>query len=217
MPGLTSLWINRGPIVTPEINHRRATFVLGKIDEILFWERSREQEKDVRFVELGEYLCEVRAKQYWRLERLQSFDEFLEKRFADSRRKAYYLMTIHEHLGQVPKRHLQEIGWSKATELVKVARRDGEKFDCATWLHKAKEMPKEGFKFAVEQHLTGKATEPWEIIYFKLYKSQLPVVEKAIDTASLMLGTDKSRGYCLEMICADFLAGVNLQQDPDGP
>jgi hypothetical protein len=27
-----------------------------------------------------------------------------------------------------------------------------------------------------------------------------------LDTAALMLGTDKSRGYCLEMICADFLA-----------
>jgi len=26
----------------------------------------------------------------------------------------------------------------------------------------------------------------------------------------LMLGTDKSRGSCLEMICADFLAGANL-------
>ena len=25
-----------------------------------------------------------------------------------------------------------------------------------------------------------------------------------------MLGTDKSREYCLEMICADFLAGANL-------
>ncbi len=24
-----------------------------------------------------------------------------------------------------------------------------------------------------------------------------------------MLGTDKSRGYCLEMICADFLAGLD--------
>jgi hypothetical protein len=57
----------------------------------------------VRFVELGEYLCEVRAKQYWRLEKLKSFDEFLEKRFADPRRKAYYLMTIHEHLTRVPK------------------------------------------------------------------------------------------------------------------
>ena len=70
-------------------------FVLGRIDEILSWEKSKEQEKDVRFVELGEYLCEVRAKQYWRLENLKSFDEFLEKRFAESRRKAYYLMAIH--------------------------------------------------------------------------------------------------------------------------
>jgi hypothetical protein len=49
------------------------------------------------------------------------------------------------------------------------------------------------------------------IIYFKLYKSQLPVVEQALETAALMLGTDKSRGYCLEMICADFLGGVNLE------
>ena len=47
-------------------------------------------------------------------------------------------------------------------------------------------------------------------MYFKLYKSQLRVVEQAIETASLMLGTDQSRGYCLEMISADFLAGANL-------
>ena len=211
MLGLTSLWIDRRSVVTPEINRRRAVFVLGRIDEILSWEKSKEQEKDVRFVELGEYLCEVRAKQYWRLEKLKSFDEFLEKRFADSRRKAYYLMAIHEHLTRIPKHELQKVGWSKATELVKVARKDGEEFDCATWLHKAKELPKERFKGEVERHLTGKETEPWEIIYFKLYKSQLPVVEKALETAALMLGTDRSRGYCLEMICADFLAGARLQ------
>ena len=199
-------------MVTPEINRRRAVFVLGRIDEILSWEKSKEQEKDVRFVELGEYLCEVRAKQYWRLEKLKSFDEFLEKRFVDSRRKAYYLMAIHEHLTRIPKHELQKVGWSKAIELVKVARRDGEQFDCATWLHKAKELPKETFKGEVERHLTGKETEPWEIIYFKLYKSQLRVVEQALETVALMLGTDKSRGYCLEMICADFLAGARLQQ-----
>lgn len=67
------------------------------------------------------------------------------------------------------------------------------------------------FKREVERHLTGKETEPWEIIYFKLYKSQLPVVEQALENAALMLGTHKSRGYCLEMICADFLAGANLE------
>ena len=33
-------------------------------------------------------------------------------------------------------------------------------------------------------------TEPHEIIYFKLYKSQIPVVEQALETAALMLGTD---------------------------
>jgi len=48
------------------------------------------------------------------------------------------------------------------------------------------------------------------------YKSQSPVVERAIETAALMLGSDKSRGYCLEMICADFLAGANLGQRKSG-
>ena len=32
---------------------------------------------------------------------------------------------------------------------------------------------------------------------------ELPVIEKALEAAALMLGRDKSRGYCLEMICAD--------------
>jgi hypothetical protein len=107
------------------------------------------------------------------------------------------------------------VGWSKATEMVKVARRDGTEFDCATWLHKAKELPKEAFQQEVERHLTGRDAEPWEIIYFKFYKSQLPVIEQALETAALMLGSDKSRGYCLEMICADFLAGAHLGEgDP---
>jgi len=210
--GWTSLWINRDVMVTPELDHRRAAFVLGKIDEILSWEKTKEQEKDVRFVELGEYLCEVRAKQYWRLEKLKSFDEFLEKRFADSRRKAYYLMAIHEHLTRVSKPQLREMGWTKARELAKVARKDGAEFACAPWVHKAKELPKEQFRREVERHLTGKEMEAWEILYFKVYKSQLTVVEKALETAALMLGTGKSRGYCLEMICADFLAGATLER-----
>ena len=51
---------------------------------------------------------------------------------------------------------------------------------------------------------------------FKAYKSQLPVIERALETAALMLGTDKSRGYCLEMICADFLAGASLENGDTG-
>jgi hypothetical protein len=92
-------------------------------------------------------------------------------------------MSIHEHLPPQARRELKEVGWTKGLELAKVARRDGQEFDCATWLHKAR---------------------------------SLPVIEQAIETAALMLGSDKSRGYCLEMICADFLAGANLDNGDPG-
>jgi hypothetical protein len=78
-------------------------------------------------------------------------------------------------------------------------------------------MPREEFKREVDRYLTGRETEPWELLYFKVYKSQLPVLEQALDTAALMLGSDKSRGYCLEMICADFLTGANLETGSTEP
>ena len=201
----------------PRLNQKRALFVLTKIDEILAWERRKEAEKDTRFVELGRYLCEVRAGQYWRLENLKSFDDFLERRFPESRRKAYYLMSIHEHLPPEIKRELKQVGWSKGLELAKLARSsNGQEFKSATWLHRAKELSKEDFRREVERELTGKDSEPHELIYFKVYKSQIPIIEQAIETAAMMLGSDKSRGYCLEMICADFLAGANLDSgQPD--
>ena len=212
--GLTSL-ITENPPMPPKPNRERALFVLGKIDEILAWEQRKETERDTKFVELGRYLCEVREGQYWRLEKLKSFDEFLERRFPESRRKAYYLMSIHENLPPQARRELKEIGWTKGLDLAKVARKDRQKFNCATWLHKAKTLPKDQFRREVERELTGEDKEPWELIYFKLYTSQIPVIDKALETAALMLGSDRSRGYCLEMICADFLAGANLDNgDP---
>ena len=89
--GLTNLWINGLPMAAPKLDRRRALFVLDKINEILAWERARERERDVRFVELGQYLCEVRSGQYWRLENITSFDEFLEKRFPESTPKGLLL------------------------------------------------------------------------------------------------------------------------------
>jgi len=177
---------------------------------VLAWEQGREAERGTRFVELGRYLYEVRAGQYWRIEKLKSFDEFRERRFPESRRKAYYLMSIHEHLPPQARKDLKEIGWTKGRELAKLAREEGQSFDCAPSVHKARSMPREGFAREVEKELTARDSEPHEIIYFKIYRSQIPIIEQALETAGLMLGTDKSRGYCLEMICADFLAGANL-------
>lgn len=209
---LTSLRANNPPRPL-KLDHRRAMFVLTKIDQILTGEKQREAERDAHFVELGRYLCEVRAGQYWRVEELKSFSEFLERRFPESRRKAYYVMCIYELLPAQARQELKEVGWSKGLELAKLARRDRQQFDCATWFRKARKMSKEQLKREVQKELTGKEREPLEMIYFTLKKSQVPVIEQAIETAGLMLGTNKSRGYCLEMICADFLAGANREND----
>ena len=189
--------------------------MLTKIEEILAWDQRAQRERDTKFVELGRYLCEVRSGQYWRLDQMASFDEFLERKFPGSRRKAYYLMAIHEQLHRLPRHQLKEVGWTKATELAKVARREGQRFESAIWLHKARSMQTEVFKREVEKHLTGRDTEPWELLYFKVYKSQLQVIEQALETAGLMLGTSKSRSYCLEMICADFLAGASQDNNEE--
>ena len=139
-----------------------------------------------------------------------SFDDYLAMRFPESRRKAYYLMSIHEQLPKQIRSELKQVGWSKAAELAKVARREREQFKSADWLHKARSMPHQQFKEEVGKYLTGES-EPSELIYFKIYKSQVPVIEQALEIAARMLGSDRSRGYCLEMICADFLAGANLE------
>ena len=151
----------------PKLNRRRAEVVLNRIDAILAWEARHQNDRDTRFVELGKYLCEVRAGQYWRVENLKSFDDFLARRFPESRRKAYYLMSIHEQLPPPVRKELKEVGWTKGLELAKLARKQGQGFESATWMHRAREMPKEEFKREVEKELTGKDSEPSEVIYFK--------------------------------------------------
>jgi hypothetical protein len=60
------------------------------------------------------------------------------------RRKAYYLMSIHEHLPPQARCELRDVGWTKGLELAKLTRRDGQHFDCATWLHKARALAEGG-------------------------------------------------------------------------
>src|SRR5260370_37074862 len=100
-----------------QLKRKRALFVLTKIDEILAWERQKETERDTRFVELGRYLCEVRAGQYWRLENLSSFDEFLARRVSESRRKADYRVSIPEDLPPEVKNDLKEIRRTEGREV----------------------------------------------------------------------------------------------------
>lgn len=101
-------------------------------------------------MELGQYLCEVRSKQYWGQEKLTLFDEFLEKRFADSRQQAHYLMAIHENLPRIPKHELQQLGWSKVTELVKSGDKGRGKIRSCNLFAHAKHCQRKDIKGGVE-------------------------------------------------------------------
>ena len=62
-------------------------------------------------MELGLYFFEVRAGQYWRLEKLKSFDQSWPGGSPESRRKAYDLMSIHEHLPPQARKELKEVSF----------------------------------------------------------------------------------------------------------
>jgi hypothetical protein len=46
-------------------------------------------------------------------------------------------------LAAAGQKSLKEVGWTKGLELAKLARKQGERFESATWLHKARALPKE--------------------------------------------------------------------------
>ena len=96
----------------------------------------------------------------------------------------------------------------------------GGQFDCATWLHMAKQTIKQVLKEAVHKYFTGEDYEPYEMVYFKHYDSQLPVLERALYVASRMVGTEKVAWVLLGIGVRGFSGGagrgVIAGRDPDG-
>ena len=97
---------------------------------------------------MGRYLCEVRAGQYWRVDNVKSFDEFLEGRFPESPRNVHYLMSVPERLLPQTRKELKEVGrtkdWSWSWRTLRGG--TGRTSIVQSGLHKAHEMPTEQFK-----------------------------------------------------------------------
>jgi hypothetical protein len=117
----------------------------------------------------------------------------------------------HEHLPLQARKDLKEVGWTKGLELAEVARAEGQHFDCATWMHKARAMRKEEFKREVEKETDKAGDGTARDHLLQALQKPDPRYRAGAGDRGLMLGTDKSRGHCLEMICADFLAGAHLE------
>ena len=80
-------------------------------------------------------------------------------------------MSIQEHLvpeiNRGPKERDRRREWNRQTN----ARIGQQEFDHATCCTKLR-LFRGDFRREVEKELTGKDSEPWELIYFKLYKAK---------------------------------------------
>src|SRR5580693_9083111 len=74
----------------------------------------------------------------------------------------------------------------------------------------ARSLPKDQLKQEVEK-VTGAGLGTVGNCLLQAVQDPDSGLRAGDETAALMLGTSKSRGYCLEMICADFLAGAHME------
>jgi hypothetical protein len=88
-------------------------------------------------------------------------------------------MSIHGHLPPQARKELKGVGWTKGLELAKwregMGRSSIVQPGCTS-----RSLPKDQFTREVEKELTGRESEPCEIIYFKLYKTRFPLSNRQL-------------------------------------
>ena len=146
--------------MAPKLNRRRALLVLSKIDEILAWEAgpwpgTRRPLRRSGPLSLRSACRAVLAAGQPEVLRRVPGEE------VPGIAAQGLLPDGHPRASAADSAKPTCDRWDgpRPRELAKVARRERQEFDCAPWLHKAQELPREEFKREVEKHLTGKETE----------------------------------------------------------
>lgn len=209
-----------------------AESVLANIDRLIIWERNAVEKLETGWVRLASLLLEAKRGEYWKVRGMTSEEEYINAVFPDSRSNYFALIAIVENLTpHLPRELLESLGRSKCEDMVRIQRQCGlvpEK-----WILHAKQDSKRVFRrrvrdFVATFHKPQKTNgqpesshpaerEPEvedEILKFRIFGNGILIVRRALDTARMMLGTDKSMGYLLENICADFCAGVYSPDEP---
>lgn len=171
-------------------------------------------EIEVRFFEMGEVLSQIFANRYYRDYGYQDWKSFCAGALDMSWRTATYLRDIYVKMTEldVPEQECAQVGWSKLKEVLPVI----DKKNVHKWIDKAKKKGMTTEALNTEVRLArGKITKeeaqrlPTKMM-FSLYEDQLENVERALEIAQRMTGSE-SRGYNLEMIAADFRGTYEAQ------
>ena len=176
-------------------------------------------EIEVRWFELGKILQEIFEGRHYIDLGYATWRDFCEVALGPLElrwRTADYLRTTVMKCKEVgiKKEIAGQIGWSKLKEIVPVVTEKNKE----EWVKKAK---KKGVTVQILNALVrvaqGKITEKEaeklpSKLFFSLYEEQLENVERTLELAGRMTGSN-SRGYQLEMVCADFRG---TYESPDG-
>ena len=124
-------------------------------------------------------------------------------------------MAIHENLTRIPKPRLREVGISKAAEMAKVARRDGKTFDSADLVAQSQGAAARRVQSAGGTPSDGEGNRTLGADLFQAVQKSAAGDRAGTRNSLINAGKRKIARLLLEMICADFLAGVHMHEDRD--
>jgi hypothetical protein len=162
-----------------------------------------------KFWEMGSILHVIFNRQYYVDYGYHDWKDFCNDVLEMKWRTATYLRDIYVKFTSLgcKAEDCVGVGWAKLKELLPVVNKSNVKY----WLQEAKKknvsiaVLNAKVRVALGKMTPEEAEKLPQSLSFRLYEEQSESVERALDLARRMTGSD-SRGYQLEMICAEFRA-----------
>jgi hypothetical protein len=201
-----------GVVVEPEIEPKKDPEEASKlIAKAMFIKDDIEG----KFWELGEVLFVIFGKQYYVDAGYKDWRDFCNSVLDIKWRTATYLKDIYAKFSPLGTDEAERkgIGWAKLKELLPIVNSQNVKY----WLGVAKEKKvsvqvlNNMVKFALGKISKEEADKVPQVFAFRLYEEQLENVERALELARKLTGSD-SRAYQLEMVCAEFRATYESEE-----
>lgn len=227
LSGQRLVYLSRDPILEAsmqeliQVDKKEAKEVLLEVDTLLQTAEQAVEQAGSCFIDLSFLLLKVKRGAYWTERGYHSEQEYIDKVFPQSRAQYYTFIRFGTHLSGYARPLLKKWGRSKCEDLVRLhVHFKGEIPE--QWFQALDEDNKDTFRRRVRAYLDAledkekkavpeRSGEPSDkpetedtFITFKIFGNAIHTVNMALDTMKKIMGTDKSLGYLLENICANF-------------
>jgi len=201
------------------VNKKEAKEVLKEVDDLLVETEKAIDTAGSCFIDLSFLLLKVKRGAYWTERGCNSETEYIDKVFPQSRAQYYTFIRFGTHLAAYDRPKLKKWGRSKCEDLVRLqVHFEGEIPE--EWFGYLEEDNKETFRRRVRAYLDEKDEKDKKkskelseeskpenedsFITLKFFGNGIHTFNLAVETMKKIVGSDKSIGYLVEMICANF-------------